>query len=115
MPSRYIHQVPFPPTQLVLTLSISSNEILLRDLFIPPARGLLSSEDRVDCASNPRGAAYARGVRRSLPKNAPTQHADADENEVRSSNGGSSHSSNVGWAAARTAVRRHRSSPSRSL
>ena len=105
-----MHHVPLPPTQLVLTLSMSSSEMLLKErwsnshcgfvnmvlrrkwnshgfhrvkqpcshsaggrhsagsrrTFNPLARGLLSSEDSVDCASSPRGAAYARGVRRSL-------------------------------------------------
>eukprot|EP01043_Picozoa_sp_COSAG02_P053868 COSAG02_NODE_6012_length_3876_cov_6.572147_1_plen_171_part_00 len=31
VPSRYMHHVPLPPTQLVLTLSMSSSEILLSD------------------------------------------------------------------------------------
>jgi hypothetical protein len=121
-----MHHVPLPPTQLVLTLSMSSSEILLSDrwsetrgallpgvvcqrnarpnaqrgagarsgealaarrglppacrrTFIPAARGLLSSpsEDMVDCASSPRGAAYARGVRRSLRSRASSRGLEA--------------------------------------
>jgi hypothetical protein len=39
-----MHHVPFPPTQLVLTSSISSSDCELRDLCMPSLRRLSSSE-----------------------------------------------------------------------